>query len=117
MSALPNYLSTYRKGAVCIPQLPRKIRSGEKDVSGVANSAKHHLTHQGGPPRSFRRFVRKVFASLIKRQSCDGKHEIHTVVLDKLQDIADSIEIIAREMARQSKINESGMKVEKQAKI
>ena len=53
--------------------------------------------------RSFRRFVRKMFASFLKRQSSGGQDGFQTTVLEKLQDIGDSIEIIAREMARQAK--------------
>ena len=48
--------------------------------------------------RLFRRLVRKIFAGLLKRQD-----EFQAMVLEKLQDIGDSIEIIAREMARQAK--------------
>ena len=48
--------------------------------------------------RSFRRLVAKILASLLKHQN-----GFQATVLDKLQDIGDSIEIIAREMARQAK--------------
>ena len=54
------------------------------------------------PHRSFRRFVRKIFASFLKRQSCNHQAEIQKI-FTTLQDIEDSIEIIAREIARQLK--------------
>jgi len=50
--------------------------------------------------RSFRRFVSQLFSSLIKRQSCNHQAEIQKVIA-MLEDIGDSIEIIAREIARQ----------------
>jgi hypothetical protein len=56
--------------------------------------------------RSFRRFIRKMFASLLKRQNCESQNNFQATVLEKLQDIGDSIEIMAREMARQSKRGE-----------
>lgn len=56
--------------------------------------------------RSLRRLIRKVFASFLKRQSCEGQDSFQTMVLEKLQDIGDSIEIMAREMARQAKRGE-----------
>jgi len=55
--------------------------------------------------RSFRRFVRKMFASFLKHQSCNHQVEIQKVIT-MLQDIGDSIEIIAREIARQLKADE-----------
>ena len=55
--------------------------------------------------RSFRRFVRKMFASFLKRQSCNHQVEIQKVIA-MLQDIGDSIEIIAREIARQIKADD-----------
>jgi hypothetical protein len=55
--------------------------------------------------RSFRRFVRKMFASFLKRQSCSHHVEIHKITT-MLQDIGDSIEIIAREIARKLKTDE-----------
>jgi len=53
--------------------------------------------------RSVRRFIRKLFACFLKRQACDCQTEFQMTVLEKLQDIGDTIEIIAREMARQAK--------------
>lgn len=44
-----------------------------------------------------------MFATFLKRQSCDGQDHFQVTVLEKLQDIGDSIEIMAREMARQAK--------------
>ncbi|HAO79603.1 MAG TPA: hypothetical protein DCQ92_11630 [Verrucomicrobia subdivision 3 bacterium] len=55
--------------------------------------------------RFFRRFIRQLFSSLIKRQSCNHQAEMQKVIA-MLQDIGDSIEIIAREIARQLKADE-----------
>jgi hypothetical protein len=55
--------------------------------------------------RSFRRFIRKMVASFLKRQYYECKNGFQ-MVMEKLQDIEDSIEIIAREMARQAKRGE-----------
>lgn len=55
--------------------------------------------------RFFRRFMRQLFSSLIKRQSCHHQVEMQKVIA-LLQDIDDSIEIIAREIARQLKADE-----------
>jgi len=52
--------------------------------------------------RSFRRFVKRVFASFIKHQS-GTQNGFRKIVLEKLQGLEDSIEIIAREMARQAR--------------
>ena len=49
--------------------------------------------------RSFRRWVKRVFSRVIKRQSRNYLEEI----FEKLQGIEDSIEIIARQIARQIK--------------
>jgi hypothetical protein len=49
--------------------------------------------------RSFRRLVRKWFSSFIKRQDCDCLAELERIS-ERLQGIEDSIEIIARQMAR-----------------
>jgi hypothetical protein len=46
-----------------------------------------------------------MFASFLKRQSCNHQAEIQKVIT-MLQDIGDSIEIIAREIARQIKADE-----------
>ena len=46
-----------------------------------------------------------MFASFLKRQSCNHRAEIQKVIA-MLQDIGDSIEIIAREIARQLKADE-----------
>jgi hypothetical protein len=58
------------------------------------NKAKQH--------RFFRRFVRQLFSSLIKRQNCNCLEEIQKVI-EMLREIEDSIEIIARQIARQIK--------------
>jgi hypothetical protein len=47
-----------------------------------------------------------MFASFLKRQSCACPGGFQVTVLEKLQDIEDSIEIIASEMARQAKRGE-----------
>jgi hypothetical protein len=58
------------------------------------NKAKQH--------RFFRRFVRQLFSSLLKRHHGDYLKKFEKV-MEKLQDIEDSIEIIARQIARQIK--------------
>jgi hypothetical protein len=55
--------------------------------------------------RSFRRFVGQLFSSLNKRQNCNCLGEIQKVI-DMLLEIEDSIEIIARQIARQIKSGE-----------
>lgn len=55
--------------------------------------------------RSFRRWVRQLFASLIKRQNFDCQAEI-TKIMEMLREIEESIDIIAREIARQRKSRE-----------
>jgi hypothetical protein len=52
--------------------------------------------------RAFRRSVRKFFVSCMKRQNGSGWAEIQTII-EMLREIEDSIEIIAREIARQIK--------------
>lgn len=49
--------------------------------------------------RSFRRWVRQVFTGFIKRQDRNYLEEI----FEKLQDLKESIDIMAREIARQAK--------------
>jgi hypothetical protein len=49
--------------------------------------------------RSFRRWVKQVFSSFIKRQN----HNCLEQIFEKLQNIEASIEIIARQIARQIK--------------
>jgi len=51
------------------------------------------------PHRSFRRLVKEWFSSLLKRQNCKHHGEFETII-QMLQGIDDSIEIIAREIAR-----------------
>jgi len=48
--------------------------------------------------RSFRRWIKQLFTSALKRQNSEMEE-----VLEMLQDIQGSIEIIAREVARQIK--------------
>jgi hypothetical protein len=57
--------------------------------------------------RSFRRLVKKWFSSFIKRQDCDCRAELEKIS-ERLQNIEDSIEIIARQMARWAQINPGG---------
>jgi hypothetical protein len=47
-----------------------------------------------------------MFAGFLKHQVCYGQDHFQATVLEKLQDIGDSIEIMAREMARQAKRGE-----------
>jgi hypothetical protein len=55
--------------------------------------------------RSFRRLIRKMFTSVLKRQRGECHAMYQKAVLDKLRDIEDSIEIIAREIARQARLS------------
>jgi len=50
--------------------------------------------------RSFRRFVRKMFASFLKRQPDDNENGFQKEVMQKLRHIED---LIAREMAGRTK--------------
>lgn len=70
------------------------------------NKPKKSNTPVSPQHRSFRRFVKKMFASFIKHPGKIPKVKFQETVLEKLQDIQDSIEIMAREMARQAKRNE-----------
>jgi hypothetical protein len=49
--------------------------------------------------RSFRRFARKLFASLLKRQD----EKFQKSVMREFQDIKQTLEMMAREMVRQLK--------------
>lgn len=62
------------------------------------------INHASKEHRSFRRSVRKFFDSWLKRQNCSCQAETQTIIA-MLQEIEASIEIIAREMARQIKQN------------
>jgi hypothetical protein len=53
--------------------------------------------------RSLRRFVKRLFSSVIKRQSCNCAEEVKKV-FEVLSEMRDSIEIIARQVARWAKI-------------
>lgn len=53
---------------------------------------------------SFYRFLRKVFDGFLGGSSSDYQSDLQKV-LEKLQDIEDTLEIIAREMARQTNRN------------
>jgi hypothetical protein len=52
--------------------------------------------------RFLRGWVKQLFSSWIKRQNYNYEKDFETVI-EKLQDIEESIEIIAREIYRQSK--------------
>lgn len=52
--------------------------------------------------RSFRRLVRQLFSSWIKRQNCHCRREL-TKFAEQLQEVEELIEVMAREMARQGK--------------
>jgi hypothetical protein len=62
----------------------------------------HNKTKQN---RSFRRLVRQFFTSWTKRQNCNCLDEIQKVI-EMLREIEDSIEIIARQIARQARQGE-----------
>jgi hypothetical protein len=61
------------------------------------NKAKTHC--------SFRRYVKKLFSSFIKHQNCNCTQEIQRTI-EILMDVKESIEIVAREIARQLKADE-----------
>lgn len=61
--------------------------------------------HPSKEHQSFRRSVRKLFTSLLKRQGCACRTE-NQRILELLREIEASIEVMAREMARQAKRNE-----------
>lgn len=51
--------------------------------------------------RSFRRLVRQIFSSALKRQIPNDDDAFPNDVMRKLEDIEEMLEIMAREMARQ----------------
>lgn len=55
--------------------------------------------------RSFRRWVKRLFASRIKSQQVDCLGKLQNI-LRKLQDLEDLIDIVAREIQRQAKRRE-----------
>ena len=57
------------------------------------------------PHRSFPRVVRQWFSSLMKRQHCNHVAEFETII-QLLHGIEDSIEIVAREIARWARSDE-----------
>jgi hypothetical protein len=69
-----------------------------KKIYNAAKRKKHGIPQNG----YFRRLVRHLFLSWIKRQNSNYLDEIEKIV-GKLGDIEESIEIIAREIARQAK--------------
>jgi hypothetical protein len=80
-----------RRGRFVLGDYPVRI------MKKINNAAKQN--------RSFRRFINQLLSSLIKRQKC-GCHKEFENVLEKLQGIEDSIEIIARQIARWVKSGE-----------
>jgi hypothetical protein len=60
----------------------------------------HNKTKQN---RSLRRFIGQLFSSFFKRQNCNCLDEIQKVI-EMLREIEDSIEIIARQIARWAKV-------------
>jgi hypothetical protein len=63
----------------------------------IKNKVKQH--------RSVRRFIKQLFSSFIKRQNRNFKAD-NEKIIGMLQDIQDSIEIIARQIARWVKSGE-----------
>jgi hypothetical protein len=55
--------------------------------------------------RSIRRFIKQLFSSVIKRQNRNYKAD-NAKIIEMLRDIQDSIEIIARQVARWVKSGE-----------
>lgn len=62
------------------------------------------INHASKEHQSFRRSVRRFFDNWLKRQNCSCQTETQTIIA-MLQEIEASIEIIAREIARQIKGN------------
>jgi len=72
-----------------------KIYNGSKaDISRTAQN------------RSLRRWVKQVFSSFIKRQNCNCAEGIEKV-LEKIGELQELIEIMAREMHRQGEQGKS----------
>jgi hypothetical protein len=63
----------------------------------INNKAQQH--------RSFRRFIKQLFSSVIKRQGRNDQKG-REKVFKRLRDIQDSIDIIARQIARWAKFGE-----------
>lgn len=53
--------------------------------------------------RSFRRFIKQLISSVVRRQCSECQQGIATL-FEKLQELEESIEIVAREVARLSKM-------------
>ena len=68
---------------------------------------KLHTTKSNTPivpkHRSFRRFVRKLIASFIKRQTDTGQDGFKSEVIQRLKDLEEKIESVARETVRKVK--------------
>lgn len=58
-------------------------------------------THKAAQRRSFRRWVRRLITSWLKRHTRDCREDTQKI-LEKLDDLEETIEIIAREIARWS---------------
>jgi len=63
----------------------------------INNNVKQH--------RSVRRFIKQLFSSFIKRQNRNYQAD-NAKIIEMLRDIQDSIEIIARQIARRVKSSE-----------
>lgn len=59
-------------------------------------------TYNTAHRRALRRWVRQLLVSWIKRQNCECQEEMQKVI-EKLESLEESIEIIAREIARWAK--------------
>ena len=55
--------------------------------------------------RPIRRFIRKLFATVMKRQSCECTGD-RKQFLKRFKEVEESIETVAREMARQARKDE-----------
>jgi len=63
------------------------------------------LYNQAKPHRSFRRYVKQLFSSFTRCHNCNCSQEIQKAV-EILLDVKESVEIIAREIARQLETDE-----------
>jgi hypothetical protein len=63
------------------------------------------IYNKAKPHQSFRRYVKELFRNFIKHQNCGCSREIERAI-EVLLDVQESVEIIAREIARQLKANE-----------
>jgi hypothetical protein len=80
-------------------------RHASFDHCGYAGGYMKKIHNQTKPHRSFRRYVKKLFASFTRRQNCHCSQEIQKTI-EILLDVKESVEIIAREIARQLQADE-----------